>query len=416
MGDQKVFQRHGQRLIFANDDLDFFLLQFLGYVPYEGASVGECLHTAAQINEKDPASWVREWTQLAARVESLAAAAAANGHDESARKHYLRASTYHRAASALIPPGEAMRHNWDAIRRCFQAAAARCRPAIETVAIPYCGHELSGYFVPAVGEPGPRPTLIMVGGGEVYSEEMYFWAAAPGRLRGYHTLLVDLPGHVAAPFTGLDVMALVAQEGINGMVQSALRAVVDYLLARPDVDAERLVSYGISGGGYMVTAAAAVDERLKAVALSTPIIDMNKVLQAEWPPLLRSIPGFMTDKLVKMASRVNPVTRIMMQRLMWNAGVDDMTQYLEHMKAARIDPRQITMPALCMASEKDPDECIRQTHETYDLLPNARKAKVIFTAETGADAHCQLNNPELVYATLFDWLDETLGYTPQPVA
>lgn len=414
MSEQKIFQRHGQRLAFQNDDLDFYLLQILGYIPYEGAALGECLHTAAQIDEKDPTSWVREWTALAQRIETLAQNAQSKHHTTSARKSYLRASTYYRAAATLIPPGEDMRRNWEAIRRTFQAAAALFHPPIEPIHVPYHGYELNGYFIPVMNDRKPRPTLIMIGGGEVYSEEMYFWAGATGRMRGYNTLLIDLPGHVATPFTGLNPMMILKQEGLNGMIQSSIGAVIDYLLTRPDVDAERLVAYGISGGGYMVAAAATVDDRLKAVALNTPIIDMNRVLQAEWPKALRSVPAFMTNAIVRLASQVNPVSRILMQRLLWNAGANNVNAYLDYIKVAQVDPRQIRMPVLCMASTKDPEECIRQTHETYDSLPHPRKAKFIFTPETGADAHCQVNNPELAYTTLFDWLDETFTYRYQP--
>lgn len=120
MSEQKVFQRHGQRLIFDNEDLDFYLLQFMGYAPYEGSALGECLYTAAQIDEKKPDSWVREWTRLAERVEALAQDAAANGHADSVRKHYLRATTYHRAAAVLMPPGDDLHRNWEAIRRCLR--------------------------------------------------------------------------------------------------------------------------------------------------------------------------------------------------------------------------------------------------------------------------------------------------------
>lgn len=415
MNEQKVFQRHGQRLIFDNQDLDFYLLQFLGYTPYEGAALGECLHTAAQIDEKKPESWVREWTRLAERTEGLAQTAAAQGHDDSARKHYLRATTYHRAAAVLMPPGDDLRRNWEAVRRCFHEAARRFHPVIEPVSIPYKGHHLNGYFVPTVAGGEQRPTLIMIGGGECYAEEMYFWAGAAGRRRGYNVLLVDLPGHAPTRFTGLDLLAIGERDGINGLVGSALCAAVDFLLARPDVDRNRLVSYGISGGGYMVMVAAVTEKRLKAVAASTPISDMNSVLQAEWPPVLRSVPGFMTDAVVKLASRVNPVSRIVLQKLMWSAGTDSINRYLDIMTEAHVDPRQITIPMLCMASANDPAETIRQTHQTYDLLTNPMKAKVIFTEETGADAHCQLNNPELAYTTLFDWLDSVLDYRYQPL-
>ena len=34
----------------------------------------------------------------------------------------------------------------------------------------------------------------------------------------------------------------------------------------------------------------------------------------------------------------------------------------------------------------------------------------VFTAEEGADAHCQVNNFRLAHLTVFDWLDAIFNY------
>ncbi|NDJ34131.1 MAG: prolyl oligopeptidase family serine peptidase [Chloroflexi bacterium] len=409
MSEPKVFQRHGQRIMFDNEDLDFYLLQFLGYAHYDGAALGECLYTAAQIDEKNPASWVGAWNGLAEQVEARAEAAHNEGHRVSARKHYLRATTYYRTAAVLIPPGDELRANWQKIQGCFRRAASLFDPAIEPVQVPYEGTHLGGYFVHVSDNGQPRPTVIMIGGGECYAEEMYFWAGAPGRERGYQVLLVDLPAQAPTPFYGVNPTELLETRTLNDLVSGAVGAVIDYLLTRPDVDPDQLLVYGISGGGYMATCVAASETRVKAVAASTPIYDLHEVFEAEWPPLLRSLPGFFTDAMVKVAARTNPITRIVMQKLMWSAGADSVSSYMTEMKAAVVDPARISLPMLCMASANDPEACIRQTHELYEKLPNPHKKKVIFEPSTGADAHCQVNNPELAYATLFDWFDGVLA-------
>lgn len=408
MNDQKIFQRHTGRLFFRNADLDFYLLQFLGYGAHGGATVGECLRAAAQIDEARPDSWVAAWRGLAEQLEAAGKAALAAGHTVSARESLLRAVTYYRAASTLLPPDERLRANWERLRACFRRAAALAAPPVETVAIPYGSWQLPGYLVHG-GPPGAaRPVVIMVGGGECYAEELYFWAGVPGARRGYHVLLLDLPSQVAGPLAGLDVARLLNGRAPDELARDVFAAILDYLAARPDVDATRIAANGISGGGYLTMAGAVEQPRLAALALSTPIYDIYRVFEAEWPPALRAVPAFVGDTLVKAAARVNPITRIVLQKALWTVGATSVAAYMDIMRRGAVDPARILCPALCLAGSGDPAECIRQTHEAYDRLPHPAKAKRLFTPETGADAHCQVNNLPLVYQVVFDWLDEVL--------
>ncbi len=50
---------------------------------------------------------------------------------------------------------------------------------------------------------GIVPNGILIGGGETCAEELYFWVGPAGVRRGYHVLLVDLPGQGMTPFEGL---------------------------------------------------------------------------------------------------------------------------------------------------------------------------------------------------------------------
>jgi hypothetical protein len=70
MTTNRIGQRHKNQVYFKDSKLDFYLQAFpLGYQTYGGATVGEAFFPASRINEKDPQSWVEEWTNLAARVE-----------------------------------------------------------------------------------------------------------------------------------------------------------------------------------------------------------------------------------------------------------------------------------------------------------------------------------------------------------
>jgi 2,6-dihydroxypseudooxynicotine hydrolase len=58
---------------------------------------------------------------------------------------------------------------------------------------------------------------------------------------------------------------------IRGDYETPVKAVLDWLLARNDVDPQRIGMWGVSLGGYYAPRAAAFDERIKAcVALSGP--------------------------------------------------------------------------------------------------------------------------------------------------
>src|SRR3712207_9034395 len=87
-----------------------------------------------------------------------------------------------------------------------------------------------------------RSTLIMVGGGETYAEDLYFWGGVGAVDRGYNALLVDMPGQGATPFEGMHH---------RFDVEVPMGAVLDHLLGRSEVDTERVAAYGVSLGGYI---------------------------------------------------------------------------------------------------------------------------------------------------------------------
>ena len=67
-------------------------------------------------------------------------------------------------------------------RSCFRQAAALFNPQIEPVSIPYeNGKTLPGYFMRADATGGPRPTVMILGGGDTTCEELYYFGVAAPR-------------------------------------------------------------------------------------------------------------------------------------------------------------------------------------------------------------------------------------------
>jgi len=64
------------------------------------------------------------------------------------------------------------------MRRCFRKAAALFDPAFEDLEVPFEGGRLPAYVMRSEESSTPRPTLIVLGGGDTYVEDLYFWGAA----------------------------------------------------------------------------------------------------------------------------------------------------------------------------------------------------------------------------------------------
>jgi hypothetical protein len=232
MSKEKTGQRHKNKIYFKDQDLDLYLQAFpLNFQTYGGAATGEAFYAASRINEKDLESWVHEWSSLAARVEAEGAKALEKGHKVSAREAYLRAYTYYRTATLCLRVADPrFRTTWQTMRSCYRRAAGLFEPPIEAVEIPYQGSALPAYFVRAEDDGEERPTVVVIGGGETFCEELYFWGGAAASERGYNAHLVDMPGQGATAFEGMHH---------RHDVEVPMGAVLDFLEDRSDVDAWR---------------------------------------------------------------------------------------------------------------------------------------------------------------------------------
>ena len=73
---------------------------------------------------------------------------------------------------------------------------------------------------------------------------------------------------------------------------------LDYLAARPDVDAQRLGAFGCSGGGTLTAFLSALDDRVKATGTACFITDFDHLLSTVGPQDgEQSIPGFLASGL-----------------------------------------------------------------------------------------------------------------------
>lgn len=90
---------------------------------------------------------------------------------------------------------------------------------------------------------------------------------------------------------------LIGQSVARYFVWDAMRG-LDYLAGRPDVDAERMGATGCSGGGTVTTYLAALDERVKAAAISCYITSWDALVDGPGPQEAeQSLAGFLSSGL-----------------------------------------------------------------------------------------------------------------------
>jgi pimeloyl-ACP methyl ester carboxylesterase len=395
-----MFERSRTKVHFANEDMDYLFQVMLGYHTYGGASFGELFRTAAKVEDGDPESWISSFREMGARIERHAGELEERGR-ASAAPAFLRAFTGYRAAAFLLNPVadfERFSETVESFVRCFRKAIPSFGHPCVPTNVPFDDNYLSGYFYRANAQSVSRPTVIIVGGGDIFAEDLHFWAGAVGPRHGYNVLSIELPGYGMSPTRDLYLRA---------DTEAPIGAAVDYALGRPEVDASRLAAYGISGGGYAVTRAAAAEKRLRAIVADTPIYDIYRLIT-------EAVPAFLLDEshsgvsrwLLEVSGRFNKAGKNNMDKFAWQSGKGSLLEALQVTKGEPVDVDAIECPMLCLAGEGDPPDALVQTREVYNRLANPRKAIRIFTAEEGAEAHTQVNNFPLLHQVIFDWLDE----------
>ena len=370
----------------------------------EGGAFGELYSTARRIVDRDVESWTVEWAATAERIEAIADDCLSGGHAVSAREAFLRASLYWRTGLFYLeskdPRQLAMYHRH---RSCFKRASALFDPPIEPVSIPYeNGKTLPGYFMRASATGGPRPTVMILGGGDSTCEELYdFGGGAAAVRRGYNAFLWEGPGQVGA-------FALDPSLTYRPDWEVPTRYAVDYVLSRDDVDPKRLALSGLSMGGYFAPRAVAFEKRITAVIANSLLPDIKRVFMVGLGLDLNAPYGDDTwDKFDLSEPMKKYMSTTLCQRLGLAGGslpafFDELGRY----NLAGLEGR-ITCPLLAIAGEGEGPLMNGLGHDFYEKLTCPKTERLVRLVE-GGEAHCQMNNPSLKHQIEFDWLDDVL--------
>jgi len=368
----------------------------------EGGAIGELYTTARRIKDGDIESWTVAWTATAERIEGIANNCLKGGHIVSAREAFLRASIYWRTGLFYLGTKdprqfEMYKHH----RSCFRQAGELFDIPIETVTIPYeNGKTLPGYFMRTSTDGVPRPTVMILGGGDSTCEELYdFFGGAAAVRRGYNVLLWEGPGQVGAYIMDHSLTYRPDWE-------VPTRYAVDYVLSRSDVDPKRLALSGLSMGGYFAPRAVAYEKRITAVIANSLIPEMKPVFMALIGINPHEAYGENIESKVDLSE---PMKKFMVTDVQARCGMEgkSLAAFLDNSGSYSLAglEEKITCPLLSIEGEGEGLMANTMAHTFFEKLTCPKTERLVTILE-GGEAHCQANNPSLKHQIEFDWLDD----------
>ncbi|KAL8727343.1 MAG: hypothetical protein Q9166_006111 [cf. Caloplaca sp. 2 TL-2023] len=416
---------------FKSPFFNFEYLRLLAMAPNEGAEIGEALEAAAKIKDLDPESWFSAFLDAGNKAEAIAKDAEQGGDRINARRAYLRASNYIRAAQFMLNEGPIGRDR--RVLPNIERAIANFRQYRDGktffLEIPYKdGLKLPGYlYLPEASKriPGRKiPILLNSGGGDSTQEEIYFVNPAFGPEVGYAVVTFEGPGQGIV----LRRDKLPMRPDWEVVTGAVLDHLFDFAASHPqfELDLGHIAVTSASMGGYFALRAAA-DARIKACVSVDGFYSLASFVGGRMPgPLFKGfmngwLSGGVFNAILRFLQRLDFQARWEFNHLKWATGTEteadimrsfgdytllnpDGTEYLADVKC----PTLVTGagPSLYF----DP---ATTTDKIYDCLtslkPGVDKEKWI--AYEIAHGGLQAKIGAFGYSTqrTFQWLDDRFG-------
>ena len=375
------------------------------------AEFGECMETMHRIRDNNFESWINEWQATAQRVHRFAQTALDAADPRVARTAFLRASNYFRMA-AFYAKYTDPRHRtlWQQSRSCFTTMTELSDTPHERISVAFEDAELPALFVS--GGDGPRPTLIALGGFDSTLEEVYCWIGPAAIEHGWHCMIFEGPGQWGA---------LMENPGLTfrGDYEKPTRAVVDYLLTRPDVQPNKIALIGYSAGGYFAPRAASGEPRIRACIANTLVVDCEEAARA-------GMKGLTNPKVIdvgfKLLMKINTPARWAFQHAQWTFGIQQPHQWPGAYAGFTLRGVEdgLTSPMLFLFGEDDIHDAAASTKKIIvgllDFIHalSCDRSIHLFAPREGASSHCQMGGLSYAHATIFAWLNHVLCDAPAP--
>lgn len=217
--------------------------------------------------------WFGEWQRKAQIYLKNAVKSEKKGRTISAREYYMMTAQCCYACYMINTDDiEVKRGVYNCLARYYRKAVSFRNNLVEYVEIPFGDAVIPAYLhFPDNCKSGRRYPCVMTYSGIGSCKEELDMLALPLNERGIAVLCVDMPGTGSALFDH-DLKC-------NGaVIESAFKAMYDYLVSRSDIDSENLANYGLCmGGGYAFRASSLMPDVKCCVSLFPLLLDIADV-------------------------------------------------------------------------------------------------------------------------------------------
>jgi hypothetical protein len=395
----------GHSYFFKNATFEYVFLASLGRAYQQAGNLGKTLYIGRQIVDGDFESAFQAFKAGGDEARAIAEDSLRRGHRESARQAYLWAQNYYDSATYFVDGSKDPSRflpTWELLDECWLKAAPLFARPIETVAIPYEGTELRGFYWRGDSAADKRPLLILNNGSDGSALDMLMSSGLGASARGYDCLTFDGPGQGYALW----------KQNLHFRPdwEKVITPVVDFALRRDGVDPKRIALQGISQGGYWVPRAVAFEKRIAAAIADPGVVDVSTSWTAALPPPMLGLikAGRKAEFDQFMAKVLSPALK---NDLAFRMRPFGFSSYFDVFKAtADYNLTEVVGNISCPMLITEPaNESFwpGQSQRLFDLLTSA-KTLARFSESDGADLHCEPKGFGLRELRILDWLDETL--------
>jgi dienelactone hydrolase len=326
------------------------------------------------------------FANTARRREAKARSAEAEDSLVAARDNYFMAAIHWGSAQWSRHENDETNLRYNASKReCYSNYARLADHHIEPVFIPLKGQSLPGWFHLPPGYKGGRiPVVISFPGMDTYKEVFVALKGDRWMERGIAVLALDGPGQAECRVLGLTV----SMENWTAVGKAA----VDWLMARPEIDPQKIGAFGNSFGSFFVTIVTANEPRICACVANSNNLE----------------PGFHA-----IFEEASPSYK---KRFMYMAGFTDEAAFdkFRHTLTWEGRAEKIRIPYLCVAGEWDELSPMVHTERMLKTMTNPRRLAVYQDARHAIGACPSVNLGPHPPTLVADWMVARFAGKPMP--
>lgn len=393
----------------SNEAFSYEALRAAGYSNHGGADLGEVIAICSKIRPGNEQDWEREWQKAAERAVSNAEHSESAQNRQSAYHGYLRASNYFRTAEFFrrenVDQDSVSNFLYEQSEKTFAAAMGLSPFTYESITIPYEETSLPGYFVRPDGSQEPRRTIIFNGGYDSTMSEGWFAIGAAALERGFNFIAFDGPGQGAA----------IRRQHLcfRPDWEHVLTPVVDYALSRDDIDANAIVIFGWSMGGYLVARGATQEHRAQALVLDDGVYDFGSAFRAHQPSFVQTLLEKRYDSVYNwIFHRVQSFStgiRWALHNGKWTFGVESPADLVRAASKYTLEGISEDIVTPCLILDAENDHFLKGQPEILRRNLRCEHQLVSLKADEGADTHCHQGSFFRLHQVVFDFLETRLA-------